>query len=98
MNTKLASGRVNLSAIWSYTNFQVSPITLLPSSSLIPSRETYHQGSTKLCCVLSRSYLSSPLPSILHSWLPLPSTLPNNTAEPVGLSSSSATDRNHSLW
>src|SRR3954464_9089276 len=97
MNTKLASGRVDLPTIWSYTNFQVSPITLMPSSPLIPVGEPYHQGSTKLRCVLSQSYSSSPLPSILHSWLPLPSTLPNNPAEPVGLSSSSATDRNHSL-
>src|SRR3954466_9499055 len=97
MNTKPASGRVDLPAIWSYTNFQVSPITLMPSSLLIPAEEPYHQGSTKLRCVLSRSYSSSPLASILHSWLPLPSTLPNNPAEPVGLSSSSATDRNHSL-
>src|SRR3954465_11136825 len=97
MNTKLATGRVGLPAIWSYTNFPVSLITLMPSSPLIPAGEPYHQGSTKLCCVHSRSYSSSPLPSILHSWLPLPSTLPNNPVEPVGLSSSSATDQNHSL-
>src|SRR3954467_10920372 len=97
MSTKLASGRVDLPAIWSCTNFQVSPITLMLSSPLIAAGEPYHQDSTKLRCVLSRPYPSSPLPSILHSWLPLPSTLPNNPAEPVGLSSSSATDRNHSL-
>src|SRR3954466_8492014 len=97
MNTRLASGRVDLPAIWSCTNFQVSPITLIPSSPLILAEEPYHQGSTKLRCVLSRSYSSSPLPSIPHSWLPPPSTLPNNPAEPVGLSSSSATDQNHSL-
>src|SRR3954471_20602666 len=97
MNTKLASGRVDLRTIWSYTNFQVSPITLMSSSPLVPVEEPYHEGSTQWRCVLSRSYWSSPLPSILHSWLPLPATLPNNPAEPVGLSSSSATDRNHSL-
>src|SRR4051812_12527234 len=97
MNTKLVSGRVDLPAIWSCTNFQVSPITLMLSSPLIPAGEPYHQGSTKLRCVLSRSYSSSSLPSILHSWLPLPSTLPSNPAELVGLSSSSATDRNHLL-
>src|SRR3954465_728642 len=97
MNTKLASGRVDLPAIWSCTNFQVSPITLMPSSPLIPAEEPYHQGSTKLRCVLSRPYSSSPLPLMQHSWLPLPSTLPNNPSEPVGLSSSSATDRNYSL-
>src|SRR3954468_19958299 len=97
MNTKPASGRVDLPAIWSYTNFQVSPITLMPSSLLIPAEEPYHQGSTKLRCVLSRSYLSSPPPLMQHSWLSLPSMLPNNPAEPVGLSSSSATDQSHSL-
>src|SRR4051812_14886772 len=97
MNTKLALGRVDLPAIRSYTNFQVSPITLMSSSPLIPAGEPYHRGSTELRCVLSLSYSSSPLPSILHPWLPLPSTISSNLAEPVGLSSSSATDRNHSL-
>src|SRR4051812_1119345 len=97
INTKFASGRVDLPAIWSCTNFQVSPITLMSSSPLIPAEESYHQGSTKLRYVLSRSYLSSLLPLIQHSWPPPPSTLPNNPAEPVGLSSSSATYRNHSF-
>src|SRR4051812_36771377 len=97
MNTKLVSGRVDLPAIWLYTNFQVSPITLMSSSPLIPAGEPYHQGLTKLRYVLSRSYSSSLLPLIPHSWLPLPSMLPSNSAEPVGLLSSSATDQNHSL-
>src|SRR3954462_12972848 len=98
MNTKPASGRVDLPAIWSYTNFQVSPITLMSSSLLIPAEEPYHQGSTKLRCVLSRSYWCSPPPLMQHPWLPLPSMLPNNPAEPEGLSSSSATDQIHYLW
>src|ERR1051325_2917800 len=97
MNTKLALGRVCSPTIWSCTNFQVSPITLPPSSPLIPVEEPYHQGSTKLRCGPFLSLPSSQLPLTLHSWLTLPSTLPNNPAEPVGLSSSSATDRNHSL-
>src|ERR1051325_9086318 len=98
MNTKLASGIVNLPTIWSCTNFQVSPITLPPSSPLIPIEEPYHQGSTKLCCGPSLSLPSSQLTLTLRSRLILPSTLPNNPAELVGLSSSSATDRNRSLW
>src|ERR1044072_6437847 len=97
MNTKLASGRVDLPTIWSCTNFQVSPITLHLSSPLIPVEEPYHQGSTKLHGGPSLSLSSSQLPLTLRSWLILPSTLPNNPAEPVGLSSSSATDQNRSL-
>src|ERR1044072_3140715 len=97
MNTKLASGRVDSPTIWSCTNFQGSPITLPSSSPLIPVVEPYHQGSTKLCCGPSLSLSSSRLPLKLRSWLILPSTLPNNPAELVGLSSSSATDQNRSL-
>src|ERR1051325_4972819 len=97
MNTKLDSGRVDSPTIWSCTNFQVSPITLPPSSPLIPVEEPYHQGSTKLHCGPSLSLSSSQLALKLRSWLILPSTLPNNPVELVVLSSSSVTDRNRSL-
>src|SRR3954469_3498685 len=94
LSNQEATLRPYLSSIQYLTNLHLgfnSTILREQTSFLHAALSTAYSGKT------CNSVMSYPLPSILHSWLPLPSTLPNNPAEPVGLSSSNATDQNHSL-